>query len=88
VSGAFICGLARLDFSLNEDQIMIRDAAENFLADVSDSAAVRKAMASERGYDESVWQRIAGELGWCGIAVPEEHGAVKSYDLGYWSPEI
>lgn len=55
---------------------MIRDAAENFLADVSDSAAVRKAMASERGYDESVWQRIASELGWCGIAVPEEHGGL------------
>ncbi len=65
-----------MDFSLNEDQIMIRDAAENFLADVSDSAAVRKAMASERGYDESVWQRIASELGWCGIAVPEEHGGL------------
>lgn len=73
---SFFCGLASLDFSLNEDQIMIRDAAENFLADVSDSAAVRKAMASERGYDESVWQRIAGELGWCGIAVPEEHGGL------------
>ena len=55
---------------------MIRDAAENFLADVSDSAAVRKAMASERGYDEAVWQRIAGELGWCGIAVPEVHGGL------------
>ena len=55
---------------------MIRDAAENFLADASDSAAVRKAMASERGYDESVWQRIASELGWCGIAVPEEHGGL------------
>lgn len=72
-----------MDFSLNEDQIMIRDAAENFLADVSDSAAVRKAMASERGYDESVWQRIASELGWCGIAVPEEHGG-----LGLGSVEL
>lgn len=61
-----------MDFALNDDQLMIRDAAETFLADVSDSAAVRKAMASERGYDEAVWQRIASELGWCGIAVPEE----------------
>jgi alkylation response protein AidB-like acyl-CoA dehydrogenase len=65
-----------MDFALNDDQVMIRDAAESFLADVSDSAAVRKAMASERGYDENVWQRIASELGWCGIAVPEEHGGL------------
>jgi alkylation response protein AidB-like acyl-CoA dehydrogenase len=65
-----------MDFALNDDQLMIRDAAESFLADVSDSAAVRKAMASERGYDERVWQRIASELGWCGIAVAEEHGGL------------
>jgi alkylation response protein AidB-like acyl-CoA dehydrogenase len=65
-----------VDFSLNDDQVMIRDAAETFLADVSDSAAVRKAMASTLGYDESVWQRIATELGWCGIAVPESHGGL------------
>ncbi len=55
---------------------MIRDAAEIFLADVSDSAAVRKAMASELGYDETVWTRIASELGWCGIPVPEEDGGL------------
>ncbi|MGH8455473.1 MAG: acyl-CoA dehydrogenase family protein [Stenotrophobium sp.] len=65
-----------MDFALNDDQLMIRDAAESFLADVSDSAAVRKAMAGEHGYDEAVWRRIAGELGWCGIAVPEEHGGL------------
>ena len=65
-----------MDFSLNDDQVMIRDAAENFLADVSDSAAVRKAMTSELGYDESVWTRIASELGWCGIPVPEEDGGL------------
>lgn len=65
-----------MDFSINDDQTMIRDAAENFLADVSDSAAVRKAMASESGYDAAVWQRIASELGWCGIAVAEQHGGL------------
>lgn len=65
-----------MDFSINDDQAMIRDAAESFLADVSDSAAVRKAMASAAGYDAAVWQRIAGELGWCGIAVAEAHGGL------------
>lgn len=61
---------------LNDDQQMIRDAAETFLADVSASAAVRAAMDSPRGYDERVWARIGAELGWCGIAVEEDHGGL------------
>ncbi|TXH05855.1 MAG: acyl-CoA dehydrogenase [Nevskiaceae bacterium] len=65
-----------MNFALTDDQIMIRDAAESFLADVADSAAVRKAAADPRGYDEAAWRRIAGELGWCGIPVPEAHGGL------------
>lgn len=65
-----------MNLALTEDQIMIRDAAEGFLADVSSSAAVRKAMESALGYDESVWQRLGSELGWCGIAIAEAHGGM------------
>ncbi len=59
-----------------EDQIMIRDAAERFLGEVSGSAAVRKAMESPLGYDETVWQRMGSELGWCGLAIGEVHGGM------------
>ncbi|HSW12467.1 MAG TPA: acyl-CoA dehydrogenase [Solimonas sp.] len=65
-----------MNLALTEDQTMIRDAAESFLGDVSDSAAVRAAMDSETGYDESVWQRIGVELGWCGLPVPEDCGGL------------
>lgn len=65
-----------MNFALTDDQIMIRDAAESFLGDVSDSAAVRRAIASASGYDWEVWRRIAGELGWCGVAIAEEHGGL------------
>lgn len=65
-----------MNLALTEDQAMIRDAAENFLADVSDSAAVRRAMASDVGYDEAVWRRIGAELGWCGIAIADTHGGL------------
>ncbi|HEY1078419.1 MAG TPA: acyl-CoA dehydrogenase [Fontimonas sp.] len=65
-----------MNLALTEDQIMIRDAAESFLADVSSSAAVRKTMESSLGYDETVWQRLGAELGWCGIAIGEEHGGL------------
>ena len=48
-----------MNLALNDDQRLIRESAESFLADVSTSAAVRKASESERGYDEGVWTRIA-----------------------------
>ncbi len=65
-----------MTLALNEDQRLIRESAENFLADVSTSQAVRAAMDSAQGFDETVWRRISGELGWCGIAVPEVHGGL------------
>jgi alkylation response protein AidB-like acyl-CoA dehydrogenase len=65
-----------MNFALTEDQVMIRDAAAGFLADVSSSAAVRKAMENADGVDAAVWERIGGELGWCGVAIPENHGGM------------
>lgn len=62
---------------LNDDQQMIRDAAETFLADVSHSTAIRSAVDSTPGYDRSVWSRIGAELGWCGIAVDDAHGGLS-----------
>ncbi|WP_352889994.1 acyl-CoA dehydrogenase family protein [Sinimarinibacterium thermocellulolyticum] len=62
--------------ALTDDQLMIRDAAERFLGDVSDSAAVRRAMAGELGYEPMVWRRIAEELGWCALAIDERYGGL------------
>jgi alkylation response protein AidB-like acyl-CoA dehydrogenase len=33
-------------------------------------------MATERGWDPALWRRIAGELGWPAVLVPEEHGGL------------
>lgn len=65
-----------MQFSLTDDQQMIRDAAQGFLASTADSSAVRAAMASPDGFDAAVWQRIAGELGWCGLAIAEDSGGL------------
>lgn len=62
--------------ALTSDQRLIRDSADAFLSDVSHSAAVRAAMDSQTGYDADIWQRIAGELGWCGIAIDESLGGL------------
>lgn len=65
-----------IDFSLSEEQAMIRDVAHDFLAEHSDSAAVRAAMDSETGFDSALWARIGQELGWCGIAIAEADGGL------------
>ncbi|MGT2452060.1 acyl-CoA dehydrogenase family protein [Cupriavidus basilensis] len=58
---------------------MIRDTARDFLAVRSDSAAVRRVVdavadAARDGHDTALWREMAGELGWCGIALPEAAG--------------
>ena len=69
-----------MEFSFSEEQRMIRDTAAEFLAEVSGGAAVREAMATERGYDEALWRRICAEMCWPAIHLPERHGGLG---LGY-----
>ena len=69
-----------MEFAFTEEQEMIRDTAEAFLSEVSSSEAVRRAMATEQGYEDEVWQRICAEMFWQAIHIPEEYGGMG---LGY-----
>ncbi len=69
-----------MQFRLTDDQIMIGDTASAFLSEVSSIQAVRNVMTTERGYDEAVWNRIVGEMGWTGTHIPELFGGLS---LGY-----
>ncbi|MEO2137250.1 MAG: acyl-CoA dehydrogenase family protein, partial [bacterium] len=72
-------GEGQLDFSLTAEQQELRRSAREFLADQSSSEQVREAMQGERGWDQGVWQRVAGEMGWTAVALPEQYGG---YGLG------
>ena len=64
---------------LNEEQVMLKDSAAGFLAQnatVADLRALRDS-GSERGFSDDVWSEMA-QMGWAGIAIPEEYGG-----LGY-----
>lgn len=64
---------------LNEEQVMLKDAAAGFLAEkatVSHQRALRDS-GDERGFSSQVWAEMAG-MGWAGIAIAEEYGG-----LGY-----
>ena len=52
----------------------LRVAVREFLQANSPISRVRELMATEKGYDEVVWRKMAEQLGLHGIAVPEECG--------------
>jgi alkylation response protein AidB-like acyl-CoA dehydrogenase len=62
-----------MDFSLTEDQKMIRETAASFVKKESPVERMRKLRDTELGYDRAVWRQM-GELGWLGLPLPEPAG--------------
>ncbi len=60
---------------LSDEQRLIADAAEDFLAEACDARAMRAAADSADGFDRGLWQRII-EMGWCSVQVPERQGGL------------
>ncbi|MEM1163740.1 MAG: acyl-CoA dehydrogenase family protein, partial [Pseudomonadota bacterium] len=58
---------------LSEAQADLLEVARNFCRDRSPIDRVRALMQDDLGHDPAVWTEIA-ELGWLGVAIPEEHG--------------
>jgi alkylation response protein AidB-like acyl-CoA dehydrogenase len=78
-------------FDLTDEQQAIRSTAKEFLAARYKSERIRELAASDAGFEQSDWDEIA-ELGWTGLAVPEEWGgqglgivdlAVLFEEMGY-----
>ncbi|MBA1205327.1 acyl-CoA/acyl-ACP dehydrogenase [Pseudomonas capeferrum] len=65
-----------MEFAFTQEQLMIRDSAERFLAQASDSHAVRAAMCRADDYDPELCRRIGQELYWPALMVPEAHGGM------------
>ena len=59
--------------AFTEEQQELRSLARRFLAEHSTSEHIRTQMETSDGFDEALWKQMA-ELGWMGIAVPEEYG--------------
>ena len=65
--------LGDLSLRFSEEQGMLLDVAREFCRDQSSIEAVRSHLETDPGYDTGVWQQMV-ELGWTGIALPEEYG--------------
>ena len=70
-------------FDLTDEQQAIKSTASGFLASRFKSERIREIAASESGFDEAGWKEMA-ELGWAGLALPEEWGGqgLGAVDLG------
>jgi alkylation response protein AidB-like acyl-CoA dehydrogenase len=62
-----------MDFTLSEEQAMVRKSARDFLTDKCPKSYVRQMAADEKGYSLVLWQEVA-ELGWLGLAIPDLYG--------------
>jgi alkylation response protein AidB-like acyl-CoA dehydrogenase len=78
-------------FDLTDEQQAIKSTAHDFLASRFKSERLREIAASDSGFDEIGWKEMA-ELGWAGLALPEEWGgqglgivdlAVLFEEMGY-----
>ena len=78
-------------FDLTDEQQAIKATAHDFLAARYKSERIRELAESENGFEQSDWDEMA-ELGWTGLALPEEWGgqglgivelAVLFEEMGY-----
>jgi len=63
-----------MHFDLNEEQRDTRLSARRFLREQVPSEKVRQWIATPEVLDKNIWRRIAEELGWLGIPIPEAYG--------------
>ena len=71
-----------MDFSLTEEQEMLRKSARDFLAIACPKSLVREMAKDEKGHPPQLWQKM-GEMGWMGLIIPEEYGGAGAgfFDL-------
>jgi alkylation response protein AidB-like acyl-CoA dehydrogenase len=62
-----------VDFDFSDEQREIKSTAREFLAARFKPEKVRELAESDSPYDDSIWKEMS-ELGWPGIALPEDHG--------------
>jgi len=65
-----------MDFAFSDDQRAIQEAARDFLTDAANPDVIRAAVEGATGFDESLWQALAGDMGFAGLRVPQAYGGL------------
>ena len=62
-----------MDFSLSQEQQLLKDSVERFVREKYEFEARCKLVATSEGYSQENWSMMA-ELGWLAVGFPEDHG--------------
>ena len=63
-----------MEFTLSEEQEMLKTMARDFLVNECPKTHVREMMEDEIGFSRDLWKKMA-DVGWLGLVFPEEYGA-------------
>ena len=63
-----------MDFGLSEEQRLIQESARALLAYAAGPERLRVMVDGDAGWDASLWDRLAGDLGFAGLMIPEAYG--------------
>ena len=64
-----------MDLSLSEEQRLLGEAADRFIAGRYTFEARRAILQSSEGFSREIWREFA-DLGWLGLSIPEEYGGL------------
>jgi len=64
-----------MDLTLSDEQRLLRESAERFVAANFDADRRRRMANDPIGYSPKVWQQFA-ELGWLALPIPEQYGGL------------
>lgn len=65
-----------MDFSLSEEQELLRNSARDFFRTECPKSAVKEIEAGDLGYSPELWKKMAA-LGWMGLMLPETYGGAE-----------
>ena len=68
---------------INEEQQMLKESAQGFLAEFAPVAELRKQRdaGSEKGYADNLWSQMV-DMGWAAILIPEAYGGLEFGHVG------
>jgi alkylation response protein AidB-like acyl-CoA dehydrogenase len=69
-----------MNFDFSDEQKQLRDEVRKFLAEKCPPKAVRTVLDGQAPYDRELWEGLA-ELGFLGVAIPEEFGGAGAGHL-------
>lgn len=65
-----------MNFDFSDDQKSLKDQARKFLSEKAGAKVTRGVLDdANKSYDKDLWRAVA-EMGWLGVAIPEEHGGL------------